>query len=269
MTSPAPLTPAALERCLRTATFGHRVYYYATIGSTNDRALELAAAGEPEGVLVLSEEQTRGRGRRERTWLSPPGLGIYASLILRPGIEAARAPLVTILAAVSVTRALRESAGITARIKWPNDVVVGHRKIAGILAESRGGDPIVREVVLGIGLNVNQDAGDFSPEVRAAATSVRLETGALHERASLLAAVLEECERGYGRLVRGDAEGLRAEWAALAATPPGGRVIVEGPGGRHEGVLDGMDGEGALLLQDAAGRTVRVAFGEIVRIAWP
>src|SRR6059036_933249 len=140
--TPEALTPAALQTRLRAAVFGHRVFYYPAIGSTNDRALELAAAGEPEGAVVLAEEQTGGRGRRERTWHSPARLGIYVSIILRPLVPAARAPLFTFAAAVAVADALRESCGLQASIKWPNDVVAARRKIGGILGESRGSDPL-------------------------------------------------------------------------------------------------------------------------------
>jgi BirA family biotin operon repressor/biotin-[acetyl-CoA-carboxylase] ligase len=262
------LTPAALQRCLRSPVFGHRVFYYPTIGSTNDRALELAAAGEPEGGLVLAEEQTGGRGRRDRAWASRSRLGIYASLILRPGLPAGRAPLLTFVAAISVADALRETAGLEARIKWPNDVLVGRRKIAGILGEVRGSQPEIRELVIGMGLNVNQSPGDFPPEVRPSATSVRIETGSAAGRAPILAAVLEGCERRYGRLLRGEAPELLREWEALSAIPPGGRVVVDGASGRHEGQIGGVDEDGALLLRVAGGGTVRIPFGEIIRCSW-
>jgi BirA family biotin operon repressor/biotin-[acetyl-CoA-carboxylase] ligase len=263
------LTPAALERHLHATHFGHRVHYYRTLGSTNDRALELAAAGEPEGAIVLAEEQTRGRGRRARSWRSPPHLGIYASIVLRPGIAAPRAPLLTLLAAVGVTRALQDQAGVPARIKWPNDVIAGGRKIAGVLAEARGSEPVVREVVVGFGVNADQLEEDFPPDVRALATSVRIETGRVADRPALLAAILEECERRYTRLVRGEIDDLRAEWAGLASGPQGGRVVVDGPGGRREGILLGVDVEGGLLLRGADGTDARVPFGEIVHVAWP
>jgi len=263
------LTPAALQRRLRTAVFGHRVFYYPTIGSTNDRALELAAGGEPEGGLVLAEEQTGGRGRRARSWSSPPYAGIYASLILRPSVPASRAALFTFMAAVAVADGLKEVASVPARIKWPNDVMVGARKIAGILGEVRGSDPEIRELVVGFGINVNHAPEDFPADLRGRATSVRVETGAPAERASILAHVLEGLERRYGRLLRGEASELLQEWKALSALPPGRRVVVQGPEGRVEGSVAGVDDEGALLLRDAEGRALRVPFGEIVRCFWP
>lgn len=262
------LTPAAVQRRLHSTLFGHRMVYYPTLGSTNDRALELAARGEAEGTLILSEEQTGGRGRRDRTWTSPPGAGIYASLILRPGVRAARAPLFTFMAAVAVAESLRRTASLDARIKWPNDVLAGRRKIAGILGEVRGSDPEIREMVVGIGVNVHQAREDFPPELRDRATSVRAETGARPERAAILASLLEGFEGRYRRLLSEGPGALLREWQSLSAVPDGGRVIVEGPTGRAEGRIEGVDDEGALLLWQPGSGTRRVPFGEIIRCEW-
>lgn len=262
------LTPASLQRCLRSAVFGHRVVYYPTIGSTNDRALDLAAAGEPEGVIVLAEEQTSGRGRRERIWTSRSRAGIYVSIILRPDVPAARAPMFTFTAAVAVAEALREACHVQAGIKWPNDVVVGRRKIAGILAESRGSDPRIREMVMGIGVNVNQTEEEFGPLAQRA-TSVRVEAGTAVDRVPILAAILEGFERRYGAVLRGQTADLLRDWEALSALPRGHRVTVDGPSGRCEGTVAGVDEEGALLLDGTGlGAPLRVPFGEIVQSFW-
>lgn len=261
-----PLTPAALQARLRTAVFGHRVFYYPSIGSTNDRALDLASAGEPEGAIVLAEEQTGGRGRRARAWDSRPAVGIYVSMILRPNVVAPRAPLFTFAAAVSVATALRDAAHVAASIKWPNDVLAGRRKIAGILGETRGSDPLIRDMVLGIGVNVNHQAGDLPASIADRATSVRLETGADADRAALLAAILEGFERRYARLVEGSAADLLREWETLSALPRGRVVAVEGPAGRRLGRVAGVDEEGALLIETADGRPERVPFGEVVEV---
>ena len=261
---PEALTPASLQARLRTAVFGHRIFYYPTIGSTNDRALDLAAAGEPEGALVLAEEQTGGRGRRERAWHSKARLGIYASIVLRPMVAAPRAPLFTFTAAVAIAAALREVSGLAATIKWPNDVVIGRRKIAGILAETRGSEPTIRDMVLGLGINVNHGGEDFTPEILERATSVRVETGGSADRAALLASVLEGLERRYARLLGGQAGEILREWESFSALPHGRSVVVQGPAGRIEGRVAGVDEEGALLLALQDGRRVRVPFGEII-----
>jgi BirA family transcriptional regulator, biotin operon repressor / biotin---[acetyl-CoA-carboxylase] ligase len=258
------LTPAAVQRHLRSAVFGHRIFYYTTIDSTNERALELAAAEEPEGSLVLAEEQTAGRGRRERSWFSAPFTGIYASLVLRPAIAAARAPLLTFMASVAVADALNEVAGLSARIKWPNDVLVGARKIAGVLGEMRGSHTEVREMVVGIGINVNQAAGDFPAALAGVATSVRVERGAALERAVLLASVLEGFERRYARFLRDGPALLLREWEALSATPPGAPIAVAGAGGRLDGAFEGIDEDGSLILLAPDGTRWRLPFGEIL-----
>jgi BirA family biotin operon repressor/biotin-[acetyl-CoA-carboxylase] ligase len=263
------LTPAALQRHLRSAVFGHRIFYYPIIDSTNERALELAAAEEPEGSLVLAEEQTAGRGRRERSWSSAPYVGIYASLILRPAIAAPRAPLLTFMAAVAVADALNEVTGLRARIKWPNDVLVGNRKIAGVLGEMRGSHPEVRELVVGMGINVNQTETDFPAGLASIATSVRIERGAPQDRAILLASVLEGFERRYARLLRDGPATLLREWDALSSMPPGTPIAVGGPAGRLDGEFAGIDEDGSLVVRARDGALHRLPFGEILDTLLP
>lgn len=263
------LNPTAVQRHLRAAVFGHRIFYYPSIGSTNERALALAAAGEPEGGLVVAEEQTEGRGRRDRSWSSRPYLGIYASLILRPAIPAPRAPLITFMAAIAAADALNEVPGVKARIKWPNDVTAGGRKIAGVLGEVRGSDPEVREMVVGVGVNVHHREDDFPPELRERATSVRRETGAGCDRAALLARLLEGFELRYARALRDGPAALLREWQSLSALQPGDPVRVLGPAGPAQGGFIGIDEEGGLRLSDGGGQTLRVPFGEIVETLEP
>jgi BirA family biotin operon repressor/biotin-[acetyl-CoA-carboxylase] ligase len=259
----APLTPAALQRRISSASFGHRIYYYSTIGSTNERALELVAAAEPEGSLVLAEEQTAGRGRRDRSWTSRPYLGIYASLILRPCIAAPCAPQFTLLAAVSAAVALRLSCGLNARIKWPNDLVVGRRKIAGVLGEVRGSAAQIREMVIGVGINVNHAIEDFPAALRHTATSVRLETGAPGDRVALLATLLEQLEERYRRLLTDGPESLLREWESLSSLSLGREIVVRGASTPVRGVFRGIDQEGALLLTGPDGATIRAPFGDV------
>ncbi|HXH27586.1 MAG TPA: biotin--[acetyl-CoA-carboxylase] ligase, partial [Candidatus Polarisedimenticolia bacterium] len=209
-----------------------------------------------------------GRGRRRRTWCSPPRLGIYASLILRPGLEASRAPLFTFLAAVATADALGEIARLQARIKWPNDVVVGRRKIAGVLGELRGADPTIRDMVIGVGVNINQTESDFPAEVRDRATSVRIEAGSGVARAPILSALLEGFERRYARLLKEGPQTLLEEWTALSAIPTGGRVAIHGPSGLRQGTVQGVDEEGALLLMTDDGERARITFADVVEPLW-
>jgi BirA family biotin operon repressor/biotin-[acetyl-CoA-carboxylase] ligase len=156
-------------------------------------------AGEPEGSLVLAEEQMQGRGRRQRAWHSPSGLGVYASLILRPSLQAELLPLVSFAAAVGVVRAL-ESLSLTARIKWPNDILLGGKKAGGLLAEARGDGPGVG-VVVGLGLNVNQEEKDFPPELRGRITSLLLASGRAWDRHRVLSAILRAWEWEHEKLL--------------------------------------------------------------------
>ena len=264
------LTPASLQRHLSAAVFGHRVYYYPTIGSTNDRALDLAEAGEPEGSLVVAEEQTEGRGRRQRIWLSPARQGIYASLILRPGVPRTRAPLFTFMAAVAVARALDTICDVRAGIKWPNDVMVGNRKIAGVLGEMRGAEPEVDALVIGMGVNVNHTEDLLPNDLAGSATSARIERGgAPVDRAALLAALLEGLEKRYAGLLRNGPDDLLREWESLSVIPRGDRVVIDGNENRAAGVFAGVDREGALLLKHADGTCARVPFGELILAEGP
>jgi len=258
-----PLTPAAIERRVGSASFGHRIFYYPTIGSTNERALELCAAGEPEGGLVLAEEQTAGRGRRDRAWVSRPYLGIYASLILRPCVAAPGAPQFTLLAAVAAARALRLSCKLEARIKWPNDLVVDGRKIAGVLGEARGASAQIGAMVIGLGINANHAREDFPGELRDTATSVRIETGAPCDRVEILATLLEQIEQRYRRLLKDGPDSLLREWEALSTLPLGSVIVMRGPSPPVRGLFLGIDDEGALLLSGPDGATIRAPFGEV------
>lgn len=258
-----PLTPAAIERRVGSASLGHRIYYYSTIGSTNARALELIAAGEPEGGLVLAEEQTTGRGRRDRSWTSRPYLGIYSSLILRPAVQAHCAPQFTLLAAVSAAQALRLVCTLDARIKWPNDLVVDGRKIAGVLGETRGSLPSIDAMVIGLGINVNHATEDFPPELRPTATSVRIETGAPGDRLEILVALIEQFEERYRRLLTDGPNTLLREWESLSTLPVGSEIVVRGSSPPTRGVFRGIDEEGALLLGGSDGTTIRAPFGEV------
>jgi BirA family biotin operon repressor/biotin-[acetyl-CoA-carboxylase] ligase len=168
------------------------------------------------------------------------------------------------MAAVSVADTLNEQVRLRARIKWPNDVLVEGRKVAGVLGEVRGSAPEIREMVVGIGINVNQAADDFPPELAGRATSVRMETGAATERASILAGVLEGFERRYARFLRDGPAVLLREWESLSTLTPGARLSVQGPAGLVEGEFTGIDLEGALVVRAPAGSIQRIPFGELL-----
>jgi BirA family biotin operon repressor/biotin-[acetyl-CoA-carboxylase] ligase len=232
---------------------------FPTVESTQAVAFELAAAGAADRTVVVADHQSAGRGRRGRTWDDAPGTSLLASILVRPGAPPARWPLFSLLAAVAVAEAVRRSTGVEARLKWPNDVLAGGRKLAGILLEGRGGpaDPVL---VVGVGINLAQR--EFAPAFDGHATSIARETGVAPDRDEVLATLLEEFDAWRARLEGDGAEPVRARWLALADTI-GRRVTVDG----LSGLAVGLDADGALLLEDA-GAVRRVVAGELL-IATP
>jgi BirA family biotin operon repressor/biotin-[acetyl-CoA-carboxylase] ligase len=236
-------------------------------GSTNADLLAEAAAGAPGGLVLAAEEQTAGRGRLGRRWVSPPGTSLAFSVLLRPDhLPPARRPWIPLLAGVAVAAALRDRAAVDARLKWPNDVLVGGAKLAGILAEQHRD-----AVVVGVGINVTVRREDLPVPT---ATSLLLETAtgmdpaASLDRSELLAAVLCELERWYraeAAARSADESGLRAEYLRRCATV-GGRVRVELPGGRSlTGVAADVDAGGCLLVRTPSGLTP-VTAGDVVHV---
>jgi BirA family biotin operon repressor/biotin-[acetyl-CoA-carboxylase] ligase len=251
---------------LKTRVFGQvQACYFRQTDSTNLRARELAAQGAPEGTLVVAEQQTQGRGRRQRTWFSPPQLGIYASLILRPAIAPMEAPRMTLLAAVAVADALLAQTPLKVTIKWPNDILVRGRKIAGILTEVSTGMDTVDYMVVGLGLNVNGLSSEFPEEIRSHVTSIRSETGAPFSRSQLLRSCLEHFEHYYDIFhARGFAPVLQ-RWRSLTDML-GRRVRIDMIGTQCAGEVSGFDQDGFLILRDQGGRSIRIFSGDVTFI---
>jgi BirA family biotin operon repressor/biotin-[acetyl-CoA-carboxylase] ligase len=237
------------------------ILQYDSLPSTNTEAVRQAVAGAAEGLCVVAREQTAGRGRRERVWVSPKDAGLYFSIVLRPRLEAASWPLVTFAAALAVRDALLEACGLETDIKWPNDLLAGGRKVCGILAETcetvRG-----RACVVGIGINLSDAA--FPPEIAARATSVAAETGAPTEREALLAALTRHLARRYERLQEpgGEAETLRA-WSAGSTYAEGKRVRVALGEETIEGTTRGVEANGALRVELDEGEIRIVSAGDV------
>ncbi|MDQ7820037.1 MAG: biotin--[acetyl-CoA-carboxylase] ligase [Armatimonadota bacterium] len=249
----ADLTEAAVAARLRTRRFGRPVVVLDRVGSTNDRAREMADAGAPEGTAVIARVQTAGRGRRGRRWLSPPG-GLWMSVVLRPGLPVAQWPLVGFAVALATADAAAATAGVRAALKWPNDVVVGDSKLAGVLVEAAGS-----AAVAGVGVNANLDVDALPAEVRQDATSLRSLTGSDVDLALLAADVLSRCEEYYD-LLHQDPAAVVAAWRRRSATL--GRRVRTGGAREVEGVAEDVDDTGALVIRTAAGR-VRVVAGEV------
>ncbi|MFH1079232.1 MAG: biotin--[acetyl-CoA-carboxylase] ligase [Pseudomonadota bacterium] len=248
---------------LTTQVFGQtQARYFLQTDSTNLRAREMAAQGAPEGTLIVTEQQTQGRGRRQRTWFSPPRQGIYASLILRPPIAPTEAPRMTLLAAVAVADTLLALTPLAATIKWPNDILVRGKKIAGILTEISTGMDAVDYMVIGLGLNVNIPADDFPEEIRTQATSILTETGAPFLRPLLLRRYLESFEYYYEIFHSQGFDPVLQRWRALTDML-GRRIRVDMIGRQHVGEVADFDQDGFLIMQDDSGRSIRIFSGDV------
>lgn len=228
-----PLRPRPLERALQPE--GWRPEVLATAGSTNAVVVERARAGEPAGLVVVAEQQTAGRGRLDRTWVSPPRAGLTLSVLLRPALPPARWPWLPLLGGLAVATAVRERAELDAVLKWPNDVLVGRRKVCGVLAEVSG-----TAVVLGIGLNVTTRADELPHD---GATSLRLEQAATTDRDTLLRAVLRALAAALD-----DVDAASTRYRAMCATV--GQVVrLELPGRPAvQGTASAVDDDGRLVV---------------------
>jgi BirA family biotin operon repressor/biotin-[acetyl-CoA-carboxylase] ligase len=246
--------------------FGGRVHVFATLDSTNDTAMVLGREGAPEGTLVLAEEQTHGKGRLGRKWDSRRGLGLWFSVVLRPAIDVRRSSGLSLVGAVAVASALREGYGLAAGVKWPNDVMVGARKICGILAESAVTGDALDFAVLGLGINVLHSELDFPEDLRAGATSVRIETGRAVARLQVLAGVMAALESKYLAFKSQGFAGTRLELLEISSLI-GKSVRVATGRDELEGTAVDIDENGALVLRTAGGELCRLWAGDVVGIA--
>ena len=228
-----------------------QVLRYESLPSTNTEVARLASQGAAEGLAVVADEQTAGRGRLQRAWSSPKGAGLYFSILLRPALALERWPLITFVAALAVGDALREAAEVETDIKWPNDLLARERKICGILAEAIE-TPAGRAVVVGIGINLTNEA--FPADLLNAATSVAHESGRAAERETILAALLRALGRWYSLLheVEG-AEKIVAAWASRSSYATGKLIQVTNGDEVLQGVTRGVENDGALRLETAQG----------------
>jgi len=230
----------------------------AETSSTNDVVREQARKGARGGFLVAASRQTAGRGRLGRRWESPPDRGLYVSLLLRPDLPMTEAGKLTILSSVATVDAVEAISGQRPRIKWPNDLMLGGRKLAGLLIETERKGGRLGFAVIGIGVNVRQEAADFSPEVRGSATSLYLETGHRHRRADLLVALLH----AFGKRLSRPFDETRDAWTGSSLTL-GQRVTLTTVRGRKHGQALGLDESGALLLRGDSGEVEAVTAGDM------
>ena len=258
--SPGPFEARLRDAASRLGPFAGRVHHHPRVGSTNDVAAALAGGGAPHGTVVVADEQTAGRGRHGNHWFSPPGTGLYVSVLLRT----VSSPVLTLAAGVAVAEALGRTAGLAAMLEWPNDVVVEdagrRRKVAGILAEASTVGDRVDRIVVGIGVNLR--GGAWPPELASRAGSVEGLSGRPVDAAALLVEMLAAFGARCGEVESGRVAALLRRWEALAPSSRGAAVEWSAGRVRRRGVTEGVDEHGALIVR-VEGRRERLSGGEV------
>ena len=263
---PDSLIPSEVQWKLKTKVFGKAVVSYKKVDSTNDIAYSLAEKGVREGMVILADEQAKGKGRHGRSWASPPRSGIYKSCIIRPPIAPSEIPKITLVAAVAVAKAIRQVTGLEATIKWPNDILIRGEKACGILTEMRAEQDSVDFMVLGIGVNVNtpqkslpKGATSLKEELRRAKRDEEI------SRIELAKKILEMLDEYYIMLKEKGSKPIIEEWKGLSSML-GSRVKAVLPNRTIEGQAHDIDPDGALVLRLDSGVLEKVSSGDIVMV---
>ena len=258
---PDLVSESELESRLDTAWAGKKIFYYESIESTNTQGKRLAEAGEGHGTLVIADMQESGRGRRGREWISPPGTGIWMTLILKPSLHPRSASMLTLVMAVSVAKACREVTGLEAMIKWPNDIVVNGRKVCGILTEMSAEMDCINHIVIGTGINVNME--QFPEEISSIATSLRIEASGPVSRGMLIERVLKNFESDYQLFIaKEDLSGLVEEYNNMLINKEKEIKVLE-PGNEYTGTTHGINERGELVVEKPDGSIENVFAGEV------
>lgn len=259
---PDKLDVARLAAMLDTRTMGRFIRYVDQTGSTQTLAHEMVAGGAKEGTLIIAEEQTAGRGRMDRKWHSPAGRGIWMSLVLTPSIPLQFTPQLTLLVAVALCRAVKKLVKIDIGIKWPNDLLIGGRKVSGILLESKAEDERLLYAIAGIGISANLETEDYPEELRGIATSLKLASGKEIDRVQMISEFLHEFEALYDLFLTQGFSPIRSLWEALSVSlhcP----IKVQTPNRVVEGIAECIDEMGALVVKTGDGTLVKLFSGDV------
>jgi BirA family transcriptional regulator, biotin operon repressor / biotin---[acetyl-CoA-carboxylase] ligase len=249
---PDLLLPEILQPLVRGTIFEEHLHHFFKIGSTNTAAMAAAADGAPEGSVFLAEEQTAGRGRGANSWQSPRSTGIYCSAVVRPTLPPSEVLILSLAAGLAVRAAIQQvDTRVSTDLKWPNDILIGGKKVCGILTEMNAEATRVRYIVVGIGINVNQSS--FPKELQA--TSLRLETESEWSRVELVAALLKSLDREYRQLLEGSEarESILRRFAENSSWVQGKAVRIEENGSAFEGTTEGLDSRGFLQVRTSKG----------------
>jgi BirA family biotin operon repressor/biotin-[acetyl-CoA-carboxylase] ligase len=262
LAAPDLFIPAEIASGLHTARVGCSMVSFRQVDSTNSIAFRMAEEGAADGTVVFADSQRSGKGRLGRTWESPPGVNLYGSVILRPPVLPTQAFHLTFLSAVAVARAIEATTPLVPTIKWPNDLLLGGRKVAGLLNEMSAETEKVNFVVLGIGVNLNMAREQFPADLRHPATSLLLEGGVAVDRTEFARALLTALDSLYGDYLHYGYDAVREAWLARCDTV-GRQVRVDASGRVQTGIMEGIDDNGALLLRLPDGSREQVYAGDV------
>lgn len=251
-----------LARLGKTKVIGRDIRVFEETTSTNDVIEKLARDQVKEGAVVFAESQTKGRGRMGRKWISPARKGLWFSLLLRPDLTPQEATQLTVASATALRRAIEGNTGVKPQIKWPNDILIGGKKVAGILTELSAELDRVKHIILGIGVDVNLSAAEFPQELRKIATSLKIESGKMISRADLAVRILRELDADYARICTGQFEAVADEWEEHCGTI-GHLVTIQVGDRKIHGRAESLDDDGALLLRTEHGTLERVMGGDV------
>lgn len=259
---PEKITENEVRLGLMTKRLGQHIHYEESVDSTQKIALQLSLDGAPEGTVVIAEEQTNGRGRMARTWFSPKYTGIWMSVILRPQLLPHKAPQLTLVTAVAVVQAIEELVSIKPQIKWPNDILIDGKKMTGILTELQAESDRINSVIIGIGINANQELEVYPEELQSIATSLRIETGKTINRAELIKLVLAKIEHLYDVYLQEGFYPIKLLWESYAVSI-GKMITARMLQGNLYGKALGITDDGALMMEDELGKVHLVYSADI------
>lgn len=275
LSSPDIPTKEEVEAVFKGDVLGKEIIFFDVTTSTNDRAMQIgqlsnSAGKRPgqqgrkklEGIVIIANEQEKGRGRFGREWISPPGVNLYFTVLLEPPFSPKEASIITLMASVAVVSSIREQTGLSASIKWPNDILINNKKVGGILTEMKSDMDMIDFIAVGIGVNVNMSSGMFTKAVRSVATSLKLEKKEPVNRVELLGLILSKLEYWYKNIINGRKDTLIEKWRSLDSTI-GYTVKVKTPEGVISGIAEGVSDDGELIIKLFSGEAKKVYAGEV------
>lgn len=263
ISSPDALYPVEIKRNLKTEFIGKEIIYLDSVDSTNNYGKELASRGFNDGILIVAEEQTKGRGRLGREWISQKGKGIWMTIMLKPDIKPDMASQVTLIAALSVLRGIKNVADIDVMIKWPNDLVINGKKVCGILTELGAEIDIINYLCVGIGINVNSEEDDFNKIGLSTATSLKVAVGKTIDRKRLIVEILESFENPYKQFLQKGSIDYMLEEYKKHLVNLGKEVKIILKNDEVKGIAEDVNGKGHLMVRLDNGHLMEVSSGEV------